>query len=121
MSGSATSNGARTGGLKEKPKMASRTTSLAASAVESVFSASLGSEAGSVGISMLVHCVCRRCVAERRERETLASGHYGKKQDDAPAGGWNGPCIYPLIQAARSDHGSYEPFVQTNGNKDSTF
>lgn len=66
MSGSATSNGARTGGLNEKPKIASRTTSLAASAVESVFSASLGSGAGSVGMSMFVHWVCRRC----RERGT---------------------------------------------------
>ena len=68
MSGSATSNGARTGGLNEKPKIASRMTSLAASAVESVFSASLGSDAGSVGMSMFVHWVCRRCRGGRERR-----------------------------------------------------
>src|SRR5258708_14403 len=72
MSGSATSNGARTGGLKEKPKIASRTTSLTASAVERVFSVSLGSDAdaGSVGMSMFVHWVCRRYRAEGEERES---------------------------------------------------
>jgi hypothetical protein len=53
MSRSTTPNGARTGGLNEKPKM----TSLAASAVGSLFSASLGSEseAGSVGMRVFVH------------------------------------------------------------------
>ena len=62
-SGSAESNGERRGGWKEKPKIASSTTSLDASAVESVLSACEASDAGNVGMSMFVHCLCRRYIA----------------------------------------------------------
>lgn len=61
--GSAMSKGARTGGLKEKPKMASRMTSWFSSAdfsVDSVLEAKLGSEESGferVGMCMFVHWV----------------------------------------------------------------
>ena len=67
-SGRAVSKGARTGGLKEKPKMASRITSWFASAdlsVDSVALAALGSEGsgfGKVGMRMFVHWMWRRYV-----------------------------------------------------------
>ena len=55
--GRTTSNGARTGGWKEKPKIASSMTSVDENALESV---GVVSEVVNVGIDMLLHCVWRR-------------------------------------------------------------
>jgi hypothetical protein len=80
-----------------------------------VFSASLGSDAGSVGMSMFVHWVCRRCQAEERGGGREAQLILWTKQDAGSA-----LCICPLTQAARSGGGIYEGFVQANRNDDRT-